>query len=55
MPTGEISRSLRSPTFDGLAGTFEEVAYGGRTPEQGEVAEARDGWPRVRREVGARR
>jgi hypothetical protein len=55
MPTGEISRSLRSPTFDGLAGTFEEVAYGGRTPERDEVAEAREGWPRVRREVGAGR
>lgn len=53
MPTGEISRTLRSPTFDGLAGTFEEVAYGDRPPQEEEVAAARDQWPRVRREVRA--
>ncbi len=52
MPTGEIARTLGSPTFDELAGTFDEVAYGGRTPERDEVREAREGWPRVRREVG---
>jgi hypothetical protein len=51
MPTGEISRRLGSPTFDGLAGTFEEVAYGGREPQADEVASAREDWPRVRREV----
>jgi hypothetical protein len=51
MPTREISRRLRSPTFDGLAGTFEEVVYGGRPAAPDEVEQARQGWPRVRREA----
>ncbi|HWT94477.1 MAG TPA: DUF4129 domain-containing protein [Solirubrobacteraceae bacterium] len=56
MPTGEIARALRSPTFDGLARAFEEVAYGGRAATAQDVAAAREGWPKVREETqGARR
>jgi len=50
----ELERRLRSPTFTGLARRFEEVAYGGRAAQGDDVAAAREGWPRVRQEVGER-
>ena len=53
-PNAEISRKLRSPTFDGLATTFDAVAYGGREPAPGDVATAREDWPKVRIEAAAR-
>jgi hypothetical protein len=45
--TGEVRRVLHSDRFDELAGTFEEVAYGGRTAERPDVDAARREWPRV--------
>jgi hypothetical protein len=52
LTTGEVVRRLRSSTLGELALSFEEVVYGGRAAEQGDVAAARAGWPRVLREVG---
>lgn len=54
MPTGAIRRELDSRTFDRLAASFEEVAYGGRAAEREDVDVARQEWPRVREEAGAR-
>jgi hypothetical protein len=42
-----VSRTLRSARFDELAGHFDEVAYGGRTATETDVATARSGWPTV--------
>jgi len=42
-----VSRALRSPGFDELAGHFDEVAYGGRPATTADVAAARSGWPVV--------
>ena len=51
LTTGEVRRLLGSATFDDLASTFEEVAYGGRSAEPVDVAGARDGWPRLLRDA----
>jgi hypothetical protein len=45
--TYEVRRTLRSPDFDGLAATFDDVVYGGREPERVDVAAAREHWPEV--------
>lgn len=45
--TGEVRRALRSETFDGLAGTFERVAYGGREALRPDAEASRRDWPRV--------
>jgi hypothetical protein len=45
--TGEVRRTLRSSRFDGLAGTFEEVTYGGREADPPDVDAARREWPHV--------
>ena len=42
-----VSRTLRSPRFDELAGDFDEVAYGGRPATETDVAAARSTWPTV--------
>jgi hypothetical protein len=42
-----VSRTLRSPPFDELAGHFDEVAYGGRPATESDVAAARSTWPTV--------
>jgi hypothetical protein len=42
-----VSRALRSPGFDALAGVFDEVAYGGRPATTTDVATARTTWPAV--------
>ncbi len=52
LPSGELSRRLGSRRFDELSRTFDEVVYGGRPAVPEDVAEARDGWPRVLEEVG---
>jgi len=52
--TGEVRRTLGSPRFDDLAGTFEEVTYGGRVAAKPDVDEARREWPRVLEETGRR-
>jgi hypothetical protein len=40
-----VSRALRSPRFDELAGDFDQVAYGGRPATAAQVATARTAWP----------
>jgi hypothetical protein len=47
LTSGEVRRRLRLPTFDDLALTFDEVAYGGRRASAGDVGTAREHWPRV--------
>jgi hypothetical protein len=43
----ELAVRIGSPTFDGLALRHEEVAYAGQPADEGDVREARSGWPRV--------
>ena len=45
--THEVRRALRSDDFDSLAATFDDVVYGGRPPEEGDLSSARERWPRV--------
>jgi hypothetical protein len=52
--TGEVRRSLESQRFDGLAVTFEAVAYGGRRAERPDIDESRREWPHVLEESGRR-
>ena len=52
--TGEVRRTLDSQRFDGLAGTFEAVAYGGREADHPDVDESRREWPQVLEESGRR-
>jgi Domain of unknown function (DUF4129) len=54
MTSGEVARKLRSQEFDRIANTFDEVVYGRRPPESLDLRGARDGWPRVLQEAGAR-
>jgi Domain of unknown function (DUF4129) len=54
MTSGEVARKLRSQEFDRIANTFDEVVYGRRPPESPDLRAARDGWPRVLQEAGAR-
>lgn len=54
MTSGEIARHLRSPDFELLAGTFDEIVYGGRAPAPADVHSARTGWTRVLEEVRGR-
>ena len=54
LTSGEISRRLGSPTFAGLSRTFDDVAYGGRSPGAADLEAARSGWRRVLAEAGAR-
>ena len=51
LTTGQVSRLLRSPAFDGLALAFEDVAYGGRAAALAQLEAARSDWPRVLDEV----
>ena len=52
--TGEIRSTLASDRFDGLAGTFEAVTYGGKPADPPDVAAARREWPHVLEETGRR-
>lgn len=52
LTTGEVRHLLGSDTFDELATTFEEVAYGGRHAKPPDVANARRTWPRLLEEAG---
>ena len=54
LTAGEISRRLRSPTFDRLARDLDEVLYAGRPADPARVEAARAGWPRVLAEAGRR-
>jgi len=45
--SGQVSRQLHSPSFDELAGTFDEVVYGGRAADQDDAVAARGRWDDV--------
>jgi hypothetical protein len=47
LTTGEVRRILRSPHFDRLAATFDEVVYGRRAAAREDVEAARADWPLV--------
>ena len=49
--SGEVARQARSPTFDGLAASFDAIVYGGRPAAPGDAEAARRGWPLVRQEA----
>jgi hypothetical protein len=50
----ELLRAVPSPTLAALVEGFEAVAYGGRSADADDLRSARDGWPRVAEEAGAR-
>ena len=54
LTTGQVRRELRSREFDGVARVFDEVTYGRRPPEPGDVEASRSGWRRVLEKAGAR-
>jgi hypothetical protein len=45
--SGQVSRQLHSRSFDELAGTFDEVVYGGRPAEKDDAVAARGRWDDV--------
>jgi hypothetical protein len=47
LTTAELSRSLRSDDFDGVAHDFDEIVYGGRPAGAEDARAAREGWLRV--------
>jgi hypothetical protein len=47
LTSGEVARRLRSPDFDRVAATFDEVVYGGRRPLSADVESSRAAWSRV--------
>jgi hypothetical protein len=47
--TGEVRRTLQSPTFDELASTFDEITYGDRDAVPPDAADARARWPELTR------
>lgn len=51
LTTGAIARTLRSPAFDAVAETFEEVVYGGRPATKADAAAAKSGWKTVLAEI----
>ncbi len=51
--SGEVARVLRSPNFDGLAASFDRVAYGGLVADSADAARTREGWNRVLEQVRA--
>lgn len=53
LTTGQVGRTLASADFDALAGTFDQVAYGGRPGEPADAEAARERWPKVLEEAGA--
>jgi hypothetical protein len=54
LTSAEVARRLRSPVFDEVARSFDEVVYGRRraVPEDAETARA--GWAEVLERAGAR-
>lgn len=54
LTSGEVARRLRSPEFDRLARSFDEVVYGRRPPSREDAQEAREGWRRVLAKASAR-
>ena len=52
--TGHVARRLRSPDFDRVAASFDEIVYGGREPRAPDVELSREGWRSVLSGAGAR-
>jgi len=52
--TGHVARRLRSPDFDRIAASFDEIVYGGREPRTPDVELSREGWRSVLSGTGAR-
>jgi hypothetical protein len=52
--TGQVGRRLRSPDFDRVAASFDEIVYGGRGPAAPDVELSRAGWRSVLASAGAR-
>ena len=53
MLSADVSRTLRSPQFDVLAQSFDEIAYGGRAATAQDADAARQGWSTLLKSVGA--
>ncbi len=51
MTTGQLTSTLRSPSFAELAAAFDEIAYGGRPAGEPDVRAAKSTWPRVLEEA----
>jgi hypothetical protein len=49
--TEQVRRTVHNPTFDGLAIRHEAIAYAGQTASLTDAGSAREGWPRVIKEV----
>ena len=49
LTSGEARRLVRLPEFDLLAGTHDEVVYGGRSARAEDAVDARERWPIVLR------
>jgi hypothetical protein len=47
LTSGEVARRLRSPDFDRVAATFDEVVYGRRPADPADVTSSRAAWSRV--------
>jgi hypothetical protein len=52
--TGQVGRRLRSPDFDRVAASFDEIVYGGRAPRAPDVELSREGWRSVLAAAGSR-
>jgi len=55
LTTGEIRRLLRSPEFDQIGASFDEIAYGRRPATDADSTTARTAWPAVLSELGPRK
>jgi hypothetical protein len=55
LTTGQLMRTLRNSTFDGLALTFDRVVYGEVAATATEAGAARHDWPTVVRETQSAR
>ena len=54
LTSGEARRLVRLPDFDRIAGTHDEVVYGGRQARAADAVDARERWPLVLRSKGVR-
>jgi hypothetical protein len=54
LTTAEARRALRSPPFNALARTHDEVVYGGRVAVAQDARDSREGWRTVLEERGVR-
>lgn len=55
LTTHHVSQVLRSPRFDSLAATFDEIVYGGRRATAEDAEDALAGWRTILRPVEATR